>query len=162
MIDAVYPDEEPALSGVGASPSVASIHIYPLKAGRAVHLHESVVEPLTTAGSLAELGHWLAADGHPPVPMNRFRPNVVVEGTRPWAEDRWRRIRIGTVTFRVVKPCGRCLVTTIDQTTAERGRQPLAMLGRRRRIGQQLVFGQNMIPDTPGTIRIGDQIRILG
>ena len=117
---------------------------------------------LTTAGSLAELGHWLTADGHPPVPMNRFRPNVVVEGTAPWAEDRWRRIRIGTVTFRVVKPCGRCLVTTIDQTTAEHGRQPLAMLGRRRRFGQQLVFGQNMIPDAPGIIRIGDQIRILG
>jgi hypothetical protein len=116
---------------------------------------------LTTAGSLAELGHWLAADGHPPVPVNRFRPNVVVGGTRPWAEDRWRRIRIGTVTFRVVKPCGRCLVTTIDQATAERGRQPLAMLGRRRRIGQQLVFGQNMIPDAPGIIRAGDQVHVL-
>jgi uncharacterized protein len=93
--------------------------------------------------------------------MNRFRPNVVVAGTPPWAEDRWRRIRVGSVTFRVAKPCGRCQVTTIDQATAERGRQPLATLGRRRRFGQQLVFGQNMIPDTPGSIRPGDPVQVL-
>jgi hypothetical protein len=116
---------------------------------------------LTTAGSLEELNRWLAEDGDPPVPMNRFRPNVVAEGTAPWAEDRWRRIRIGTVTFRVAKPCGRCQVTTIDQTTGQRGRQPLKMLGRRRRFGQALVFGQNMIPDAPGIIRVGDRIRVL-
>ena len=70
---------------------------------------------LTSAGSLEALGGWLAEDGHPPVPMNRFRPSVVVAGAPAWAEDGWRRIRIGTVTFRVVKPCGRCVVTTIDQ-----------------------------------------------
>ncbi len=64
--------------------------------------------------------------------------------------------------FRVAKPCGRCVVTTIDQQTAERGRQPLAMLGRRRRFGQQLVFGQNLIPDATGTIRIGDLVRMIG
>lgn len=116
---------------------------------------------LTSAGSLEALGGWLAEDGHPPVPMNRFRPSVVVTGTPAWAEDGWRRIRIGAVTFRVVKPCGRCLVTTIDQTTAERGRQPLELLGRRRRFGQQLVFGQNMIPDAPGSIRVGDPIEVL-
>jgi uncharacterized protein YcbX len=60
-----------------------------------------------------------------------------------------------------VKPCGRCQVTTIDQATAQRGRQPLAMLGRRRRFGQQLVFGQNMIPDGAGSIRVGDPIQVL-
>jgi uncharacterized protein YcbX len=116
---------------------------------------------LTTVGSLEALGGWLMEDGHPPVPMNRFRPNVVVAGTAPWDEDGWRHIRIGTVTFRVVKPCGRCQVTTIDQATAQRGRQPLHMLGRRRRFGQQLVFGQNMIPDAPGVIRVGDEIQVL-
>jgi uncharacterized protein YcbX len=116
---------------------------------------------LTTVGSLEKLNRWLAEDGDPPVPMNRFRPNVVVEGTAPWAEDRWRRIRIGTVTFRVAKPCGRCQVTTIDQTTGQRGQQPLKMLGRRRRFGQALVFGQNMIPDAPGIIRVGMRIRVL-
>jgi uncharacterized protein YcbX len=116
---------------------------------------------LTSVGSLEDLGRWLTEDGHPPVPMNRFRPNVVVTGAPAWAEDSWRRIRIGSVTFRVVKPCGRCQVTTIDQTTAQRGRQPLAMLGRRRRFGQQLVFGQNMIPDAPGSIRVGDPVQVL-
>jgi uncharacterized protein len=116
---------------------------------------------LTSASSLEALGDWLAEDGHPPVPMNRFRPNVVVAGACAWAEDGWRRVRIGAVTFRVVKPCGRCVVTTTDQATGQRGRQPLELLGRRRRFGRQLVFGQNMIPDAPGSIRVGDPVQIL-
>jgi uncharacterized protein len=116
---------------------------------------------LTSDGSLGELGRWLVENGDQPVPMNRFRPNVVVAGAAPWAEDGWRRIRIGAVSFRVVKPCGRCVVTTIDQATAERGSQPLNMLGRRRRFGQMLVFGQNMIADAPGLIRVGDPVQIL-
>jgi MOSC domain-containing protein len=62
--------------------------------------------------------------------------------------------------FRVAKPCGRCLVTTTDQLTGERGREPLAMLGRRRRFGEALVFGQNLIPDSPGLIRVGDPVEI--
>jgi len=60
--------------------------------------------PLTSTGSLTELGSWLTAAGDQPVPMTRFRPNVVVTGAPPWAEDRWRRIRIGTVPFRVGDP----------------------------------------------------------
>ncbi len=93
--------------------------------------------------------------------MNRFRPNVVVSGGPSWAEDRWRRIRIGEVPFRVAKPCGRCVVTTTDQATGGRGSQPLAMLGARRRFGKSLVFGQNLIPDSPGRIRVGDPIEII-
>ena len=116
---------------------------------------------LTNAGSLAELGDWLAADGETPVPMTRFRPGVVVTGAPPWAEDHWRRVRIGPVPFRVARPCGRCVVTTTDQVTGERGRQPLAMLGRRRRFGQALVFGQTLIPDSGGVIRVGDPVEIL-
>jgi uncharacterized protein len=116
---------------------------------------------LTSAGSLAELGRWLTEDGDQPVPMTRFRPSVVVTGAPPWAEDRWHRIRIGAVPLRVVKPCGRCVVITTDQVTGERGSQPLKMLGRRRRFGQQLVFGQNLIPDSPGVIRVGDPVEIL-
>jgi len=116
---------------------------------------------LTTTGSLDELGRWLAQDGHPPVPMNRFRPSAVVAGTPPWAEDGWRRVQIGAVRFRVAKPCGRCQITTIDQATAERGRQPLHLLGQRRRIGQQLVFGQNLIPDGTGIISVGEPVVVL-
>jgi len=116
---------------------------------------------LASTASLAELGRWLSKAGERPVPMTRFRPSVVVTGAPPWAEDRWRRIRIGDVPFRVAKPCGRCLVTTIDQSTGERGSQPLKMLGRRRRFGQELVFGQNLIPDSGGVIRAGDAVEVL-
>ena len=116
---------------------------------------------LTSMASLDELGRWLAEDDEPPVPMTRFRPSVVVAGALPWAEDHWRRIRIGATSFRVVKPCGRCVVTTTDQITGERGRQPLKMLGRRRRFGGRLVFGQNLIPDSSGVIRVGDPVEIL-
>ena len=116
---------------------------------------------LTSTSSLDALGDWLVESGDEPVPMNRFRPSVVVTGADPWAEDGWRRVRIGAVSFRVAKPCGRCVVTTIDQATAERGRQPLMMLGRRRKFGQELVFGQNLIPDGPGRIHVGDPVEIL-
>lgn len=116
---------------------------------------------LTSTSSLDSLGNWLVEAGDQPVPMNRFRPNVVVTGAEPWAEDRWRRITIGDVCFRVAKPCGRCVVTTTDQRTGECGSQPLKMLGRRRRFGQQLVFGQNIIPDGEGIIRTGDPVQVL-
>jgi uncharacterized protein YcbX len=115
---------------------------------------------LANAASLDQLGQWLTAAGEEPVPMNRFRPNVVVSGFEPWAEDRWRRIRIGPVSFRVVKPCDRCVVTTTDQTTGERGRQPLRMLAVHRRFDQKLIFGQNLIPDSPGLIRVGDPAEV--
>jgi uncharacterized protein len=117
---------------------------------------------LTSTGSLAELRSWLTDVGDAPVPMNRFRPNAVVSGFEPWAEDRWHRVRIGAVTFRVAKPCGRCVVTTTDQFTGVRGKQPLAMLAKRRRFGSSLVFGQNVIPDSPGEIRVGDAVEVLG
>lgn len=116
---------------------------------------------VTTTSSLEALGKWLADDGEEPVPMTRFRPNVVVAGTEAWDEDNWRQIRIGAVSFRVAKPCGRCVVTTTDQETGQRGSQPLKMLGRKRRLGSDLVFGQNLIPDGPGTIRAGDPVEIV-
>ncbi|ELS51149.1 MOSC domain-containing protein [Streptomyces viridochromogenes] len=120
---------------------------------------------LTTAASLDALNDLIAAGDHAdegPLPMNRFRPNVVVGGTAAWAEDDWSRIAIGEVTFRVAKKCGRCVVTTTDQGTAERGREPLHTLGRHRRLDAKLVFGQNLVPLSTGTIRVGDPVRILG
>ncbi|HEY3977130.1 MAG TPA: MOSC N-terminal beta barrel domain-containing protein [Streptosporangiaceae bacterium] len=116
---------------------------------------------LTTVSSLEALNDWLIEDRSEPVPMNRFRPSAVVAGPPAWAEDDWHRVRLGPVTFRVAKPCGRCQITTTDQFTGERGREPLMMLGRRRKFGQQLVFGQNLIPDGTGTIRVGDEVEIL-
>lgn len=99
-----------------------------------------------------------------PLPMNRFRPSIVVAGAPPWAEDFWRRIRIGEAVFRVVKPCDRCIVTTTDQTTGVRGAaggEPLRTLARFRRRGDQVFFAQNLIPDAIGTIRVGDRVEVL-
>ncbi|MEV5437467.1 MOSC N-terminal beta barrel domain-containing protein [Streptomyces sp. NPDC052682] len=119
---------------------------------------------VTTTASLDALNALIAQGEHAqegPLPMNRFRPNVVVAGTAAWAEDDWSRIAVGEVSFRVAKACGRCVVTTTDQTTAERGREPLHTLGRHRRLGGRLLFGQNLVPLSRGTIRVGDPVRIL-
>ena len=98
-----------------------------------------------------------------PIDMGRFRPNVVMTGAAPWAEDCWRRIRIGEVVFRIAKPCARCVVTTVDQITGERPdkSEPLRTLGRMRRAAGGVMFGQNLIPDGPGRIAVGDSIEIL-
>ena len=120
---------------------------------------------LTTTSSLDALNSLIAQGDHPdegPVPMNRFRPNLVIEGSAPWAEDAWRRVRVGEVVLRVAKPCGRCVVTTTDQTTGERGKEPLRTLARHRRSGDQLVFGQNLIPERTGRVRSGDLCEVLG
>ncbi|MER7572704.1 MOSC N-terminal beta barrel domain-containing protein [Streptomyces sp. NPDC126514] len=119
---------------------------------------------LTSTASLDALNALIAAGDHAdegPLPMNRFRPNIVVSGTAAWAEDHWSRLAVGDVTFRVAKRCGRCVVTTTDQDTAGRGKEPLSTLGRHRRIGGKLVFGQNLVPLTGGTIRVGDRVEIL-
>lgn len=82
---------------------------------------------LTTTASLDALNSLIARGEHAhegPLPMDRFRPNLVVSGTEPWAEDRWSRIAVGEVVLRVAKPCGRCVVTTTDQGTADRGAEP--------------------------------------
>ena len=95
-----------------------------------------------------------------PLPMNRFRPNLIVQHPEAWAEDGWKRIRVGSVRFRVAKPCGRCLVTTTDQETAERGVEPLKTLATFRQVDQAVNFGMNLIPDGQGVIRIGDKVRV--
>jgi uncharacterized protein len=114
---------------------------------------------LANTASLAALNAEMAQG----VPMARFRPNIVIEGHTAWEEDRWRRIRIGPVTFRVVKPCSRCIVTTVDQETGERPdkAEPLKTLGRMRRAPGGVMFGQNLIPDGPGPIAVGDRVEIL-
>jgi uncharacterized protein YcbX len=114
---------------------------------------------LANAASLDALNEALPQ----PIDMNRFRPNLVITGAAPWAEDRWRRIRIGEVAFRVAKPCARCAVTTVDQVTGERAdkTEPLRTLGRIRRAAGGVMFGQNLIPDGPGRIDIGDPVEIL-
>ncbi|MBV2352897.1 MOSC domain-containing protein [Streptomyces sp. J2-1] len=119
---------------------------------------------VTTSASLDALNSLIAQGDHAedgPLTMDRFRPSLVVAGTAPWEEDGWSRIAVGEVAFRVAKPCGRCVVTTTDQDTAARGREPLHTLARHRRRNGRLVFGQNLVPLAPGTVRTGDPVRVL-
>lgn len=115
---------------------------------------------LSSTGSLDELNRWLAEAGEPPVPMTRFRPNLVVTGAPAWAEDGWaaRLVRIGGVTFRAAGPAGRCVVTTVDQETGVRGKEPLVTLGRYRRVRQKLRFGLHMVPVETGRVAVGDEV----
>jgi uncharacterized protein len=114
---------------------------------------------LTATASLNDLNRRVA----PPVPMRRFRPNLVVTGSEPWAEDTWRRIRIGEVIFEQAKSCSRCSVTSVDQATGERPfpREPLRTLATFRRTQAGSMFGQNMIPRTLGRIAVGDPVTVL-
>jgi uncharacterized protein YcbX len=119
---------------------------------------------VTTTASLDALNSLIAQGDHAdegPLPMNRFRPNLVIEGTAPWAEDGWKRLAVGEVTFRVARPCGRCVVTTTDQLTAERGKEPLRTLAKHRTSDGRVNFGQNLVPEHTGTVRVGDAVKIL-
>jgi uncharacterized protein YcbX len=124
---------------------------------------------LTSTASLDALNALIAAD-HPddpvrgaPVPMGRFRSNMVVRGAEPWAETGWKRIRIGAVEFEVVQQCGRCVITTLDPATgARRGPEPLRALARHRRFGDDLAFGMQLAPVGPlGEVRVGDPVTVL-
>jgi uncharacterized protein YcbX len=132
--------------------------------GETVSLADGYPLLVTATGSLDALNALIAAGDRAhegPLPMDRFRPNVVVDGTPAWAEDGWRRVRIGEVTFRVPKPCARCVVTTTDQRTAARGAEPLRTLARHRNVGSKLLFGQNLIPEHSGTLRVGDALSLV-
>ncbi|MGA2445944.1 MAG: MOSC N-terminal beta barrel domain-containing protein [Opitutaceae bacterium] len=98
-----------------------------------------------------------------PLPMNRFRPNLVVAGAAPYAEDTWGRFRIGGVVFHGATRCGRCVVTTTDQLTAGRGKEPLRTLaGYRRDAAGDVMFGRNLIHETKaGRLTVGDAVELL-
>ncbi|MFJ3960657.1 MOSC domain-containing protein [Streptomyces sp. NPDC090036] len=132
--------------------------------GEMVSLADGYPLLIATLASLDALNSLIAQGDHPeegPLPMNRFRPNVVVSGGEAWAEDGWLRIAIGDAVFRGVRECGRCVITTTDQGTAERGKEPLKTLARHRRIGRSLAFGRLLVPVRLGTVRVGDEVRVL-
>lgn len=112
---------------------------------------------LISQGSLDDLNARLDS----PVPMARFRPNLVVDGCEPFAEDSWKRIRIGDVEFRVAKPCSRCIVPTIDPASAERSAEPLRTLTRYRKRDNKVYFGQNLIHNGPGRLEVGMPVEVL-
>ncbi len=113
---------------------------------------------LISQGSLDDLNGRLDA---PPVGMDRFRPNIVVTASAPFAEDNWKRIRIGNLILYGVKQCSRCTVTTIDQETGEKGKEPLKTLARYRNTEKGIMFGMNMIHESNQTIHVGDKVEIL-
>ncbi|NCE86003.1 MOSC domain-containing protein [Pseudomonas sp. Q1] len=110
-------------------------------------------------GSLDDLSRHVGR----PMEMLRFRPNLVIEGGEAFAEDGWKRLRIGDVELRVVKPCSRCILTTIDPATGERSadREPFATLDSYRKTESGAMFGQNLVNDGIGHLEVGMPVTIL-
>ena len=96
-----------------------------------------------------------------PVEMKRFRPNFVVDGVIAHAEDNWKKIQIGSLNFEIVKPCARCVLTTIDPETGIKGPEPLKTLTTYRRQDRKINFGQDVVAKSFGTVREGDPLVIL-
>ncbi len=129
---------------------------------------------LTSKSSIDDLNGKMES----PIPMSRFRPNIVVSGFEAFAEDKWKRIRIGKTIFRITKPCARCIITTIDQKTGNvTGKEPLKTLATYRKAKQvypgqfsnlglgenDVLFGQNLVAENYGeTINVGDSVRLIG
>ena len=121
--------------------------------------------PLLVASeaSLIDLNARIVENGGQAIPMNRFRPNLVITGCKAYAEDELGEIVVGDCVFRAVKACTRCQVTTTDQSTGiVRGPEPLQTLGRYRDSANGVMFGMNLIPVTMGTVRVGDTVRLPG
>jgi len=131
------------------------------QAGDVVTFADSCPFLVLSEASLADLNSRLAV----PLPMNRFRPNLVVAGAAPYGEDAWTRIRIGDAVFRSAGPCARCPITTTDQETAVRGKEPLKTLATYRRDPADptdVNFGLNLIHETKrGTVRVGAPVEPL-
>ena len=121
---------------------------------------------ITTTASLADLNVTLIAKGQEPVGMDRFRTNILIDNDEPWEEDFWESVEIGGITFDLVKPCARCIMTTQDQVSGERiGGNPIQGLAEKRMSADRRVpgvlFGWNAVPRSEGTINLGDGMRIV-
>jgi hypothetical protein len=92
--------------------------------------------------------------------MNRFRPNFVVRGAPAWAEDDWTTLSIGAMTFHVRKGCDRCVVTTIDQATAVKGKEPLTTLAHFRKHDGKVYFAMNLLSEGAGEVHVGDAVTL--
>lgn len=93
-----------------------------------------------------------------PLSMSRFRPNIVFSGGAPFVEDSWDEFQIGQTTFKVTKPCVRCVMTTINQKTAVKGKEPLRTLAKYRNVEGKILFGQNLITLNEAKISLGDPV----
>jgi uncharacterized protein len=121
---------------------------------------------ITTTSSLADLNVTLIAKGQEPVGMDRFRTNILIDNDEPWEEDFWESVEIGGITFDLVKPCARCIMTTQDQVTGERiGGNAIQGLAEKRMSADRRVagvlFGWNAVPRSEGTVNLGDGMRVI-
>jgi uncharacterized protein YcbX len=113
---------------------------------------------LTGEQSLAELNRHLPQ----PLPMDRFRPNVVVSGSAAFEEDTWREVMLGDLAAEVVKPCKRCAITRVDQSTGQRvDGEPLQTLARFRRVPGGVIFGQNVVHSGSAVLHVGDEVQVI-
>lgn len=126
---------------------------------------------IATEASLARLRDWITEtalergeEPGDPLPMQRFRPNIVLDGDEPFAEDGWAVVEVGVgddaVRLRVPKPADRCVMTMIDPATLATGPEPIRTLSRHRRPVDVTLFAVFAIPDGSGTIRVGDPVRV--
>ncbi|MGB5896547.1 MAG: MOSC N-terminal beta barrel domain-containing protein [Ignavibacteriaceae bacterium] len=95
-----------------------------------------------------------------PLPMNRFRTNFVFSGGKAFDEDNWNAVKIGDMVFHSVKPCPRCIITTINQNTGMKGKEPLKTLAAFRQKDNKVMFGMNLVAEGVGKINVGDEITI--
>lgn len=131
----------------------------PFYAGKGIRMSMADGYPLMIIGqsSLSDLNNRLAEK----VEMKRFRPNLVFEGGIPYEEDTWKELMIGDIKFKAVKPCSRCVITTIHPESGIKGTEPLATLSRYRKKGNKVLFGMNLVALSEGEIRTGEKIKIL-
>ncbi len=131
--------------------------------GEHVSLADGFPYLLIAEESLTDLNDRLTArdPANPPVPPDRFRPNLVVSGADAFAEDGWHRLRIADVVFRLAKPCSRCSVITVDQQTGRCGSEPLRTLATYRLRDGEVWFGVNLVAETTGWLRCGDIVEVL-
>ena len=123
--------------------------------GDEVSFADGVPYLLASASSLAELERRAST----PLDVRRFRPNLVIAGAAPFAEDDWSSVRVGGVVFRAVGACVRCVVTTLDPDTGDAGAEPLRTLATfRRRADGGVTFGENLIAEGTGTVEVGDEV----
>ncbi len=140
---------------------------YASEGNKAVSFADNCPYMLTTTASLAELNERIVEihqQQKRAIPMDRFRPNIVIETSEPFVEDSWSLIQIGEVQFSVVKPCSRCIITTVDQQRGEKNelKEPLQTLGTFRQFGEQgVMFGENMTSRNSGVIQVGDRLQVL-
>lgn len=126
--------------------------------GEALSLADAGPLLLCADSSLAQLQSWVGSS--PVLSMRRFRPNVVVDGASPFAEDDWSVVRLSSVEFRACGPCDRCVMTTIDPDTLVKGPEPIRTMARYRRWDGKTWFGIWLIPQTTGVLHVGATVSI--